>query len=539
MLNKKIVYFLFCLFSINIFSQTFNEQTQEESDLLDFLNPIEEAPDLIEDSLQRNFTIIQSEYHNNLNPHTATFSSEAMILNNMYEGLFSYDPATLNPLPAIAESYRISRNKCRWTFTLRDGLKFSNGEPITANEVRNSWISMLANPAAMYSSLFDIVSGAKEFREGTGSEEDVGIFAKDEKTLIIQLKAPASHLSRILCHHAFAIISPDEKATSGAYVLESFSDEKIVLQKNPNYWDENNVHLPKITILMSNDIDENTYLFNIGQADWIDNEVNIEKLLIKDAVQINAEFGTSYLFFKNKNEPWNNAGFRNALLTAVPWDKIRKNQLIKAQTLIYPLMGYPTVEGFSYTDSDEALELMREERKKANIPEDKVFPLKIAISDTSYMFEIAETLKEAWAPLGVEVLIEKTPSNRYFASIPDWNADLFSYSWVGDFADPLSFLELFRGLSTLNPSGYNNPNFNELIDQASADETQNHMNLLAQAEQVLLDDAMVLPIAFSVSLNAIDLNSVGGWKANALDIHPFKYLYFKQKTIKIPNLVKK
>jgi len=204
--------------------------------------------DTVNKSIQRNFTIIENTHNLNLNPQTATYTSEAQILGNIFEGLFSYEPATLAPVPAIAESYKISRNKRRWTFTLRENLKFSDGSPITAQTVKDSWIKLLSNPKALYASLFDIISGAEEFRNGKAGEENVGIFVKDERTLIVQLNAPASHFNRILCHHAFSVVGNDYSVASGPFYIAEQTEKNIILKKNEFYWDIDSVHLPQITL---------------------------------------------------------------------------------------------------------------------------------------------------------------------------------------------------------------------------------------------------------------------------------------------------
>lgn len=492
----------------------------------------------INKSIQRNFTIIENVHNLNLNPHTATYTSEAQILGNIYEGLFSYDPATLAPLPAIAESYKISRNKRRWTFTIRENAKFSDGNPITAQTVKDSWIKLLSNQKALYASLFDIITGAEDFRNGNTTAENVGISVKDEKTLVVQLNAPASHFNRILCHHAFAVVGSDLSVSSGPFYISQQNEKNLVLQKNEFYWDIDSVNLPQITILFSDDSNENTYLFNSGNADWICSSVEIEKVIIKNSVQLAAEFGTQYLFFKSSKEPWNNPEIRMALLTAVPWEELRKNYPIKAENFIYPLYGYPAVTGFSDTDAEEALELMNEARKKAGIPGDKILELTFGVIENSYSQKQAEMLKKAWEPLGVKLQTVSKPSGEYLTAIPDWDADLFTYTWIGDFSDPLSFLELFRGNSTLNVSKYSNQEFDSLLDEASADDTENHLKLLAKAEQILLDDGMIIPISHPVSINAVDLKCIGGWFQNSLDVHPFKYIYFKENQLKLENLVR-
>ena len=127
----------------------------------------------INPELQENFTIVSSAHNYDLNPHTASYSAEAQILTGLFEGLFTYDPITLDPTYALAKSYRISRDKKRWTFILRDDAKFSDGTEITAQNFVDSWITLLEEKFAPYSSLFDIVEGAADFREGKINKEQL------------------------------------------------------------------------------------------------------------------------------------------------------------------------------------------------------------------------------------------------------------------------------------------------------------------------------------------------------------------------------
>ena len=489
-------------------------------------------------SLQRELSVAMSAQKFNLNPHTANYSSEAQILDALYEGLYSYDPKTLAPRPALAEEFRLSRDKKKITYTIRHGAKFSDGSDINAFSVRSSWLMLLSTPGAPYASLLDCIEGAFEFRGGKIPEEDVGITARDDRTLVVRLVKPTSHFNKILCHHAFSVRTGADNVFSGAFVLKERTDDSILLEKNRNYWDADSVRLPSIRIHTSDEITENSWNFNVGRTDWICSVFDSSKILNKNSVRISAIFGTEYVFFTCKNSPWDRPDFRNALVSAVPWNALRSNTFMRAATLVYPLAGYPSVEGLEETSPEDALEMMRKARKDSGIGEETL-KIRFGISATSErQMRFFEILRDAWKPLGVEVVCEVASDYRYIEAMPSWDADLFVYSWIGDFADPLAFLELFRENSTLNQSRWKNGRYEELLDGASvAQDDAEHYRLLSQAEQTLLDDGVVLPVGHSVSLHAINLNSVGGWYTNALDIHPYRYLYFKETPSDIPNVV--
>jgi len=496
--------------------------------------------------LQQNFIIVESVRVHELNPQITNYSSDSQILSGLYEGLFTLSPVSLEAQYAIAKEFKISRDKKRWSITLRDDARFSNGEKITAESVRDSWLRMLANPASPYSSLFDIVRGAEAFRNGQCDFSEVGIYATAENVLSIYLNNPANYLPRILCHTAFSVTHSDPEVYSGAYELEIVAERKYILHKNPYYWDKDNVTLERITFVQSDNAEDNTYYFNTGAVDWVTGQINQQKLLDLSAVQVNATFGTGYLYFKMSNRKpadskcskvWDLPEFRNAVLEAFPWNEIHKKYLIPATTLVYPLSGYPQIDGFDYTDQIEASLKMKDARAKYNIPQEEILPLVMHVFENEFSEEDEKLLREAFEPLGVALEIRKVPSWQYYATIAAADADILVTSWIGDFADPLAFLELFRGGSTMNESGWKNDRYDSLLEQAATAGDTERLNLLGQAENILLDEGMVLPLYRSVSSNVIDLSEVGGWYTNAFDLHQLKYLYKKQPKNKLDNIV--
>ena len=154
----------------------------------------------------KDFVIVESDHQHDLNPHTTTFSTDAQILTGLYEGLFSYNPVTLDPQYAICKDYRISRDKKRISFVLRQDAKFSNGEIIDAEAVRSSWLQLLSTPDAPYATMFDIVRGAQDFRLGKGKEENVGIYVTDKFTLSVYLNTPANYLPKILLNFLLQLL---------------------------------------------------------------------------------------------------------------------------------------------------------------------------------------------------------------------------------------------------------------------------------------------------------------------------------------------
>lgn len=534
--------FLLVLGCFPVFSQESDDQLLQELE-----NPEKvQKKSEIDESLQKNFVVLESNSIHDLNPQTTSYSADAQILTGLYEGLFSYNPVTLDPQFAIAVDYKISRDKKRWTFKLRENARFSNGEQITAESIRNSWIQLLSNPDAPFSSLFDIVKGAENFRTGKGSSDSVGIYANADNTLSVHLIKPAAHLIRLLCHSSFSIVHRSPTVYSGPFVLDDVKDKTIILKKNPCYWDSENTHLEQITFIQSDDRSQNSYFYNNGYVDWLSSNIESKELINQKNIQMSAEFGTSYYFFKTSRaksskvsgqfNPWDYEEFRAAVLEAFPWDAMRKNVLIPATTFVYPLSGYPNVEGFSYTDEIEAKNLMKIAKEKYGLPEDQTIPLVFEISEFLLLDDDIEILKTSMAKIGVDLQVNKVSVYEYLRRVKKSDADLFCYTWIGDFADPLAFLELFRGDSTLNDSGWKNDKFDSLLEQAALSSDAERYVILGEAEKILLDSGMVIPIYRPVSFNVVNFEEVGGWAANAFDLHPLKYLYRKPQKTTAPNV---
>ena len=508
----------------------------------------QEKQDNIDNSLQGDFVILEPVREHELNPQVTTYAGDSQLLCGLFEGLFTYNPRSLEPQYAVAVDYKISRDKKRWTFTINSKAYFSNGDKITSDSIRDSWLQLLSTPQAPYASLLDVIKNAEKFRKGECEAEEVGIYALSEDKLSITLEKPANYLPKVLCHTAFSVIHRNPTVYSGAFYLYDCDDGTYILKKNPYYWDKNNTYLEQITVVQSDDDDENAFCFNTGLVDWVTANVSTDKVLNKDSVQFSAEFATSYLFFKHSSRKpsyvqanmvsvWDYVEFRNALFEAIPWDSLRANCYVPATTFVYPLQGYPTIEGYSYTDLNEAKILMKAAREKYSVPEDKIIPLVMDISENSFTADKLEALKAAFSELGVALQVRTFPAYYYLSTVASSDADLFCYVWIGDFADPLAFLELFRSSSSLNDSGWENSEFDFLLDKASVVTDEERIKLLARAEEILLDSYEVIPIQHPVSFNVLNLSEIGGWYSNAFDVHPLKYLYKKSTTTDLPNVV--
>jgi len=487
-----------------------------------------------------------------LDPQKALFSGEAQIHTALYEGLFSYDPQDLKPLPALAQSWERSIDKELYRFTIRENARWSDGTSIVAQDFVNSWFRML-DLNADYATFFDIISGAKAYRTGTDKEKaHVGIQALDEKTLEVSLVRPVAYFTRLLCHQSFALIHPsmfevkDWKTAipypvNGPYKTISMDENELVLEKNDQYWDAANVSIPRLRMLFTDDDAKATSLFNTGYIHWLDGPGTYDEILLQSAIQYFPIYSTHYWFFNCRSAPWNDPRIRRALALLLPWDKIRDSGLYRlpANTLVLPLPGYSKSKGIEASNRSEALSLLAD----AGYPQGAALPeIVIAYADYPTPQSIAATFKDSWEKeLGIKVTLKPMAPASYYDTIgkrsESMSFTIAHETWIGDFADPEAFLQMWTTDAPLNIAGYSDPSFMEYMEQSYTAVEDTRMNLLSKAETALLQSGACLPIYHNFAASIIDTEYVQGWFQNALDIHPYKYFAFGTPSVN-PNVAR-
>ena len=459
-------------------------------------------------------------------------ATEAQIYTALYEGLFSYNPFSLTPVSAAASSWQLSEDKKTWTFTIRENARFWNGDPLRAEDFRAAWLSMLdPEKEAPYSSLFDIIEGARDFRLRNNSDpSSIGISVEGEKTLIVKLNAPASFFPNMLCHHSFSPIHSSmlnngnwkAPVSNGPFYITQQTAKSITLSKNNLYWDAEQVSLNKIIIYFTDDGEESAAMWNSGEARWIGGTVELDSLSDRSGIVVNPMFSTHYYYIRSMG-PLKDYKVRRSLALALPWKEMREVYLLPAKTLIYPIFGYPEIEGMEEGDIEEASQLLEEAGypKGVGLPE-----IVIRITPAEDADRIAKLMAASWMRLGIPVTIDVVPFNRYFQSLKQDDYTVGSVSWIGDFADPLTFLQMWQRDSNLNDAWHDDGDFEKLIERSMIEEGEERFKTLSEAEQLLIERGAVLPLCNSPALNIVDIDELEGWFINALDIHPFKYLRF-------------
>jgi peptide/nickel transport system substrate-binding protein/oligopeptide transport system substrate-binding protein len=200
--------------------------------------------------------------------------------------------------------------------------------------------------------------------------------------------------------------------------------------------------------------------------------------------------------------------------------------MLPAKTLIYPIPGYPEIEGLDTTDVEEAQRLLSEVGypKGVGLPD-----LVIRLTPSSEASRIGGLMAQSWMEkLGAPVKIDVVPFDQYFNALKKDDYEVGFSTWIGDFADPYTFLQMWRRDSNLNDARFNDADYENLMEKSMQEEGEARFETLAEAEKLLLNRGAVLPIFYSPAVNLIDMDEVDGWFPTALDIHPFKYLSFKE-----------
>ncbi|MFP3960547.1 MAG: peptide ABC transporter substrate-binding protein [Spirochaetaceae bacterium] len=464
-------------------------------------------------------------------------STEAQIYTALYEGLVNYHPLTLDPVPGVAERWESSPDGLTYRFYLRQDARYSNGDAVLAEHFRDTWLELLdpRNDSA-YSFLFDIIEGAEEYRTGEETDPDtVGIYVESAAVLRVELEHPATHFVDILCHHSFSALHPDMRAaddvedlpeliTNGPYRMDRHDDEEIVLEENEYYWDRRNVSIPRLRFVFGDDPGDITEAFNDEEIDWVAGGMDLERVKYEDTIQVNPLFATTYFFLNTGRPGLENPRVRRALLRLLPLEQMRSEDLhfIPADTLVPSIPLYPEVEGIREQRIDDALETLAEEGHPAG---ENLGPIVVRMPRGAEADPVTTLMVESWREhLDVDVELETRAYDSYFDSLSDDEYTVGQISWIGDFADPLTFLQMWTSRSNLNDSGFADEEFDELLRTSMSQTGNRRFQTLAESEQRLLDSAVVLPVSHTPAINLIDLNRVEGWYSNSLDIHPYKYL---------------
>lgn len=489
----------------------------------------------------REFVVAYSPRRVNLDPlHTFT-AMESQLFTALYEGLLVNDPSTLEPVAGVAEKWQAADKGRVWTFTLRADAAYSNGDPVRAADFRAAWLRMLEpDNRAEYSFLFDVIKGARAYRSGLVRDPaTVGVRALSDRVLEVELEKPAAHFLKLLCHIAFLPLHPslvgsrdwnqaDTVIGNGPFVLAGRTADEIVLDANPRYWDAAARGLDRVRIRFIEDAADATDQYFMGRVHW-STIGQYDKLESRDRFEAFPMFATSFFYFTCDTAPWSDARVRRGLALLVPWSEIRgPDFLFPTDRLVPAIPSYPEVKGITGQQVEEGKRLLAE----AGFPGGKGLPrMVVKVYSDSTGAEIAKKIAASWKEqAGLDVEVRELAGDDFYAEMRKGDYALGMSTWIGDYADPLTFLQLWTTGSNLNDARFSDRDYDAAVaDSETMAEGTLRYRRQADAEEMLLSKAVVLPLSHSAAVHLIDLDRVGGWFPNPLDIHPFKFISFKER----------
>ena len=478
-----------------------------------------------------------------LDPSQITGVPEHRIYKALFEGLVGHDPRTNKAVPGVAERWVFSQNNSVITFTLRQGITWSDGTAITAQQMVESWLHHL-NPAtgSNYAYMVGmVVKGAEDYNEGRGRREDVAIRAIDARTFEVTLTGPVPYALDMMAHYAFSPLPmhviqrhgtnwtrPENIVGNGPFILQEYTpNSRVVVTPNDKYWNKANVHLTKVTFLPIDDQNTAHQGFLNGEIDWSTGIplAQIDQVKLHKDYQVSPQLGTYYYLINNRDFPaLRDARVRRALSMGFDRqeliDKVVKGGQLPALGLSPPMGDYKPALGGAF-NVNEAKRLLAE----AGFPNGQGLPtFEIVYNTLDAHRIIGEYLQAAWKNnLGINTNLVNMEWATYLDYRKTPNMQIARAGWIADYMDPQNFLDLLYSTSGNNDCKYNNPAYDALITQVTNMVDGPERNrLMYQAEEIAIaKDQALIPIYWYVSQNMIDLSKWDGWYPNPQDVHPY------------------
>jgi oligopeptide transport system substrate-binding protein len=480
-------------------------------------------------------------------PGTMSGQPDGRFARMVFEGLTTSDPRTLEPRPGQAYRWDVSRDGRTYTFHLRPGLRWSDGTPLTARDFEWSWKRVLApETAARNASLFYSIRGAEDFNRGIVKQAShVGLAAPDDSTFVVTLERPTAYFMFLTTYYAFLPVPrsvverwgihwtlPDHLVGNGAFRWTHWrQNDRYEFAPSDTYWDRANVRLERIVAYVVDDLSTSTNLYKSGAIDWNPSNYIPSQYLpyLKDYADFRrGKFQSTYFYSVNcTRKPFDDPWVRRALDYAIDRDAISRDLLKGSRDpwgRITPT-GYPGYDGPRQVTYDPVR--ARACLAKAGFAGGRGFPRFTILFNTSEDHRrIAEAVQAMWKrELGIDVQLQNQEWGSYMQATTTLQYDVARRSWIGDYLDPNSFLQLLVTGDGNNRSGFSNARYDALVrDAAITLDPAQRMATLAEAESLALDQAPYLPI-YHYSVSELVKPWVRGIYPTALDVHPLTYVW--------------
>ncbi len=492
-----------------------------------------------------------------LDPHLTTGSPDNNIIMNLSEGLISKDSATLEPTPGVAESWTISDDQRVYTFRLRPNARWSNGDPVTAEDFVFSWRRALTSSVPNeYAYMMFYIAGAEDFYNGkSGDFGQVGVKALEPRVLEVTLKYPASFFLQLLDHHSYypihratleksgGIDDPTSKWTlpenfvgNGPFVLKRWEINKVIeLVKSDTYWDKAAVKLQAAHFFPIEDQQAEERAFRSGQIHLTNTpQMDIEKIQVyreknPDVLRIVPTYASYYYAFNLNKKPLDDVRVRRAFALAIDRSMIVEKVTKGGET---PSFNFVPPDPVGYQPKvywQENLEEARRLLAEAGYPDGKGFPVLSILYNThdnhhKVALAIQQMLKKN---LNIDIQLENKEWKVYMTAKKELEHDIVRAGWVADYLDPSNFFDVLRSNSGNNNTAWASAEYDRLMYEITAtSEAGRRFELFEAANRLLAEEMPVLPIYYYSDINLVD-TSVQGWYDNVMHFHPLKNVYLQ------------
>jgi oligopeptide transport system substrate-binding protein len=491
-----------------------------------------------------------------LDPQEAQGVTEQHIIMAMIEGLVapSIDDQS-KVVPGMADRWEHNEDYSVWTFHIGEDRKWSNGDPVAAQDFVFSYKRMLtASFGAQYAENLFILKGAEDYYRGKITDFDqVGVKALDPHTLRIELVGPTPYLLSLVQHNSWLPVNPkailnfgnidtrDSKWTraenyiaNGPFKMKSWRPNDVIeVVRNPLYWDAANVKLNGINFFSIENLNTAERAFQAGQLHKTD-QVPLDKVPYyrrtrPELIRIDPYEGVYFYRINVARKPLDNPKVRLALNLAVDRDAIVKNILREDQKpatgYTPPGMGdYQPLDKMQY-DPERARQLLAE----AGYPNGKGFPkFTIHFNTLESHRAIAEAIQQMWKEeLNIDVGLENQEWKVYLDTQNNKNYDISRSAWIGDFMDPVTFLSMWTTGNGNNNTNWGNPKYDAFIEQAArTGDPKARLEILHQAEDLFLSEAPIVLVYWYTNAYLLQ-PSVQNWNSLVLGNHNYKYIDLK------------
>lgn len=480
--------------------------------------------------------------------------SDTTYMNLLYEGLTRSEKDG-KIVPGMAETYAISKDKKKYIFKMRK-TEWSDGQPVTANDFFETWKTILDPdfPAPNAYQLY-VIKGAKDFKEGKISFEEVGIKALDDTTLVVELENPTPYFLNLTssyflypAHRQLRLNSETnhlELVTNGPFQLEKTNalSNEWTMVPNTYYWDRNSVRLDQVKILK---LENSTalQLFEQKELDWAGSPLStipvdtLTHLKGKGKLNIQPASGVYFLRVNTEHPPFDNTKFRRALAFALNRSDLVEHVLqgnqIPAQRYIPDL----TTTQPLYKDNDLQLakHLFAEALQEQHLSSSSLPKVSICYANNPRSHKIAQVIQQNWKEaFNLQVELQNCESKVFYDHLKNHTYQIGIGSWFADIHDPISFLEVFKYKNNgTNNTQWENPNYIDLINQSANAKTKKRESLLKQAEELLIKEMPIIPLFFS-TYNYLQNPDLKGVYFSDLGYLDLKYAYFEKNLPEIAH----